>query len=453
VRYFILVLFLAPATFGVAEAAERNVMLIVADDLGSDLGCYGRKRVESPNIDKFAAAGTRFTQSYCTTSSCSASRSVILTGLHNHANGQFGHAHAPSDFHTHSWVQGLPALLHKKNYQTLCLGKFHVQPASVYGFDQFAAEGKQGRSPEAFAVAARSFIDQSGDRPFFIYACSNDPHRNFANDVVHDGEKPVVYKPAEVEVPAYLPDSPQCRQELCEYLRAVSRFDQLAGKLLGVLDATGHADDTLVIVMSDNGAPFPGAKTTLYEPGARLPLIIRAPGASPAVSGRLVSWVDITPTILDYARAPGPDYPLHGRSLLPDLGHAVSEAEGQEIFYSHTFHAVTEYYPMRGIRRGKLKFIHNLAYPLPFPGASDLVGSSTWQAAQDSKSQLYGRRAIETYLHRPEYELYDLEADPDELHNLADDPRYAEKVRSLRQRVQQWQKQTQDPWQDKTSNE
>jgi N-sulfoglucosamine sulfohydrolase len=433
--------------FAAGDAAARNIMLIVADDLGSDLACYGREHVKSPNIDDFAATGTRFTNAYCTTSSCSASRSVILTGLHNHANGQFGHAHAPSNFHTHSWVQGLPVLLHNANYRTLCLGKLHVQPPSVYSFDRLAADGKQGRSPEAFANAARRFIDEADDRPFFIYACSHDPHRNFANDAVHAGETPVVYKPADVEVPAYLPDSSQCRQELCEYLRAISRFDQLVGRLLKVLEESDHADDTLVIVMSDNGAPFPGAKTTLYEPGVRLPLIIRGPGVAPAVSGRLVSWVDIAPTILDFADAPPPAYQLHGRSLLPEVGKAQDITEKQEIFFSHTFHAVTEYYPMRGVRRGRFKYILNLKHCLEFPGASDLVGSATWQAALGGR--LYGRRVIDTYLHRPQHELYDLEAEPDELHNLAEDATYADVLHDLQRRVGSWQQQTQDPWRSK----
>jgi len=432
-----------------SDAADRNVLVIVADDLGLDLGCYGNEAVRTPHIDRLANRGTRFTNAYCTTSSCSASRSVILTGLHNHANGQFGHAHAPSNFHTHEWVKSLPALLRQANYRSLCLGKLHVQPDNVYPFDVWAAHEKaQTRSPEAFAKNAEQFIKQDPTRPFFIYACSVDPHRNFDNGRIHDGETPVEYDADDVRPPDFLPNSSECRKELAEYYQAVSRLDQLVGRLFAVLEATGHLEDTLIVFLSDNGPPFSGAKTTLYEPGVRLPLIIctRSPALSAATRDELVSWVDVAPTILEFAGVKPPSYPLHGKSLMSLLESQAESRKDQEIFFSHTFHAIQQYFPMRALRRGNLKYILNVAHPLQFPAASDLFESATWQAAVRNNERTFGLRSVDSYLHRPRHELYDLAGDPNELSNLADDPRFAGQLRLLQDRLRAWQIQTKDPW-------
>ncbi len=449
---------LAWASASGAWAAPRNVMMIVADDLGRDMGCYGHPVIKTPNIDRLASEGTRFTGAYCTTASCSASRSVILTGLFNHANGQYGLFHAAHAFRTHEWVRGLPRLLGEAGYRTACLGKYHVGPDSAYGFGELATQGLEGnRGPEGFASQARRVIGEADaqQQPFFVYACSADPHRDFGNSRSYRGETPVKYAADDMIVPPWLPDTPACRGELAEYAQAASRFDQVVGQLLAVLEDTGHAGDTLVLVLSDNGPAFPGAKTTVYEPGIRLPLVVRQPqwAADAAVRGvvsdALVSWVDLAPTILDYAGVAPPDYGLQGRSFLSILAEAGRPAGWNELFASHSFHEVQMYYPMRVVREGPYKYILNVAHELPFPFASDLYGSATWQEALASDRPLYGKRRVEDYVHRPRHELYDLDADPDELVNLADRPEHAERLQAMQATLRAWQAATKDPWASK----
>lgn len=450
-RYFCVVLALLFFSPAVSLAAPKNVVLMVVDDQGLDAGCYGNTVIQTPHLDALAAEGTRFDNAFCTTASCSASRSVLLSGLHNHANGQYGHMHGYNNFHTQTFVQSLPVLLNQAGYRTCSIGKYHVQPEEIYHFEQYSNDGIMGaRSSIRMAENARTFIEQKDDRPFFLYFCTSDPHRSrvgFANDQTYPDVQEVEYDPESIPVPHFLPDLPETRQELAEYYQATTRADQGLGQLVKVLKETGHWNDTLVIYLSDNGIPFPGAKTNLYDPGMRLPLVIRSPEAKQKGVGSqaMVSFVDIAPTVLDFAEAKGPKYKLHGRSVLPVLEES-NPGGWDEVYGSHTFHEITMYYPMRVIRTKQYKCILNLAHPLSFPFASDLYASDTWQAVLREGLDMYGSRSVDSYLHRPQYELYDLEADPHEVNNLAEDADHAEVFAELKGKLEKFSKQTKDPW-------
>ena len=188
--------------------------------------------------------------------------------------------HAAHNFGTRSFVKSLPVLLEQAGYRTCSIGKVHVQPEELYHFDRFANEGiAGGRNPVRMAENAELFIRES-DRPFFIYFCPTDPHRaqrGFANDAEYAGVKPVKFNAGEIPVPHYLPNRSEVREELAEYYQSIERVDQGVGRLMSALKTTGHLDDTLILFLSDNGPPFPGAKTNLYDAGTRLPLIIRSP--------------------------------------------------------------------------------------------------------------------------------------------------------------------------------
>jgi len=435
-----------------AAGAVRNVVMMVTDDQGLDAGCYGNPVIQTPNLDKLASEGTRFNYGFCTTSSCSASRSVILSGLYNHANGQYGHMHSIHNFHSFTWVRALPLLLADAGYCTCSIGKFHVQPEAMYHFERYANKGLKGgaRSAVQMAENAEKFIRENEDRPFFIYLCTTDPHRSgdgrFANTRDYPGVTEVIYDPKDIPIPSFLPDLPVVRKELAQYYQSISRADQGLGRLMQALKNTGHWDDTLIIYCSDNGSPFPGAKTNLYEPGMRLPVVVRSPEQKTRgqATNAMITYADFVPTILEYAGAKGPEYPLHGRSFLSVLDE-TDPPGWDEIYASHTFHGILNYYPMRVIRTRKYKYILNLAYQLPYPFASDLYASPTWQAVMKTKEK-YGGRTVEAYIHRPRHELYDLEADPEELVNLAESPAHAKILSELKAKLRAWQEKTKDPW-------
>ncbi|HEX7379743.1 MAG TPA: sulfatase/phosphatase domain-containing protein [Pirellulales bacterium] len=249
-------------------------------------------------------------------------------------------------------------------------------------------------------------------------------------------------------MPPFMPDTPACRAELAQYYVAVSRVDQGLGRLIELLKEAGVYDDTLIMFISDHGIAFPGAKTTAYEPGLRSPCVVRDPYAHRrgVTNEAMISWVDLTPTILDFARAAPKEPKYHGRSFLPVLEES-NPAGWDEIHASHTFHEITMYYPMRVVRNRRYKLIFNIAHELTYPSASDLWESPTWQDVfRRGGDALYGRRTIDAYLHRPRFELYDLTSDPDEAHNLAGEPAHAETLENLKQNLREFQRRTGDPW-------
>lgn len=483
VAFCLLVLSLTPSEDRVlraAETAKKNVVLIVVDDQGFQSGCYGNKAIKTPNIDRLAAEGVRFTRAHCTTASCSASRSVLMSGLHNHSTGHYGHAHGYNHFSTYETVKSLPVILAGGGYRTCSIGKYHLAPEYVYHFETYRNQGVQGnRNSVRMAQNAKEWIAEKDDRPFFLYWCTSDPHRGGGpdgfsnhndNPDYYPGVTPVKYQPEDVFVPPWMNDTLVARKELAEYYQAISRLDQGVGKLLDALDETGHANDTLVIFLSDNGPPWPGAKTNLYQPGMNLPLIVRNPFAKSKgiTNDAVVMWTDMTPTILDFCDVtpkPGPairpgenkgqrqtkgrgkdqPYTFHGRSLLPVLEEEHPE-NWSENYASHTFHEITMYYPMRVVISGDYKFVFNIAHPLPYPFASDLQRCPTWQEVLNTNAENYGKRSVYRYLYRPRHELYNLKTDPHEVINLATDPKYAKKLVELQQKVQAFQKRTKDPW-------
>ena len=430
---------------GEAWAAPRNIILFVADDLGLEsVGCYGNPKVKTPGIDALAASGTQLTNAFCTTASCSPSRSVLLTGRQNHANGMYGLQHSAHHFRSFDTTVSLPARLAEAGYRTILAGKYHVGPEANYPF----SETIRGNRPERMAEEARELIAADDERPFFLYFCTTEPHRPFMNKGFP------VPEPEEVVVPDWLPDLPETRKELARYYASIAQCDSGVEALLRVLKETGHWEDTLFVLVSDNGAPFPGAKTTHYEPGVRLPCIVRNPSAEKfgGSCNALVTFCDITPTLLDFAGVASKPEEFHGRSFLPVL--SVENPEGwDEAFLSHTFHEVTMYYPMRTLRERQYKLIWNIAHELPFPFATDLHDSETWQAVLKQGLSQYGKRSVDAFVHRPEFELYDIEADPDETNNLAGAPEMAQTLGRMQARIRALQEATDDPWELKWDRE
>ncbi len=473
-------------------AAERNIVLIVTDDQSPDFGAYGNAVMKTPNLDALAADGTLFRNAFCTTASCSASRSVILTGLHNHANGHYGHEHDYHKFNSYANIISLPRYLSAAGYRSARCGKFHVAPEEVYQFGEvinFNGDGG-GRNTVAMAKACREFIADDSSEPFFLYWCTVDPHRSgnvrkdlphqpnaFGNQPEFNGVETVAFNPDDVVVPGFLPDTPECRAELAQYYESVARIDQGVGKLFDELKAAGVWDKTLIVFMADHGMAFPGAKTTLYEGGMHSPLIVRNPYRDDRGNEQtsLVSWVDITPTLVHFAggldRQTGqvkaaivenvcgklPARPghrtvatkpgkFHGRSFL-ELLDGQPRDDWRQVNASHTFHEITMYYPMRVVREDRFKLIWNIAHPLPYPFATDLWVAPTWQAQYAKGPDApYGKQTVGSYIHRPQFELFDLETDPYEGNNLADDPSHAETLERLQSQLKEFQRRTNDPW-------
>ena len=421
-----------------------NIILYVVDDLGmDDAGCYGNSEIKTPGVDMLAKNGTRFTNAYATCATCSASRSAILSGLHSHANGIYGHIHGYHHFSAFDQVRSLPNLLEEVGYRTATIGKYHVAPKKTFFFQQFL----KGNNPKEMAETCKPLIGENSEKPFFLYFCTHEPHRPFKRD----GSDKI--DPKDVIVPPYLTDNPETREELAQYYMSAQRADTGLVSLIKTLKETGHWDDTIILFCSDNGAAFPGAKTNVYDPGVKLPFVLRNPFVKnkTPICNAMVSYVDITPTLLKFAKAVPKKYKFDGKSFAAIMKE--EDPKGwDEVYASHTFHEITMYYPMRVVRTRKYKLIWNIAHGLGFPSGSDLWASPTWQSIVKNKSKL-GKREIQDYLHRSKFELYNVQTDPDEIVNLATNSEYKDILASLQDKLKTFQKETKDPWKIKWIHE
>jgi N-sulfoglucosamine sulfohydrolase len=309
------------------------------------------------------------------------------------------------------------------------------------------------------AEACRPFV--RGSSPFFLYWCSFDPHRaqviedhplrpnGFGNpSQSFPGDLEQTYREDEVIVPSFLSDTPEVRAEIAQYYQSISRLDRGIGRLVQLLKDEGKYDDTVILYISDNGAAFPEAKTTLYEPGMCLPCIVRSPlhRRRGTTCDGLITWADLTPTILDFAGLLSDPDQFAGRSFRSILDCESPEDWRDEVYAAHTFHEITNYYPMRVVRTQRYKFIWNIAWKLDYSFAADLWASASWQGALRDDLDRFGARTVDAYVHRSRFELYDLRIDPDEVVNLAERPEYADMVAAFCAQIKQFQQDTQDPW-------
>jgi N-sulfoglucosamine sulfohydrolase len=423
------------------EERRPNIVLIVADDLSPLYACYGHPEVGTPNCDRVASEGMVFEQAYVTTAVCSPSRSALLTGIHPHSNGMMGF---PGDVEMHDWVRTLPAYMKEASYRTGILGKLHVTPEESFPWDVNVPPKKVNvRDPDAMAKAAREFIEADPDTPFLLMVNSGDPHSPFPSED-HPRAADGITDPDEVQLPAQIPDTPAAREEMINYCRAVRRFDVLVGDVLRVLEETGKDGNTLVVVTGDHGMPFVGAKTTLYEAGLRVPLVVRWPGVvTPGTrTDAGASFVDIVPTFVEVAGSSVP-MEVQGRSLVPVL-EGTDWSEERAIYGTHTYHQGYRYYPSRSVRFGSYKYIRNLRPDIEF--RNNLLGH---RAAQDmmkrADSDEQAREMLLRLVRRPKEELYDLERDPAELDNLAGNATRAGTLKDMQKRLKAWMEETDDP--------
>lgn len=434
-----------------AQDRPRHILLLISDNqTWSDVGCYGNAQVQTPNIDKLAAEGVRFRQAFATTASCGPSRAVIYTGLLTHANGQYAHPHREHNQQLREDVTTVFQRLKDAGYRTGLLGKDHIKPLEKYPID-FKPKVPP-RDVVALADEAATFMNEDSAAPFFLTIAYHDPHPTSLDGagwgIVKDysGYEPVEYDPAAVQVPGFLPDTPEVREQIAGYYQEISRLDHGVGLVLDALEASGKADDTLVIFTSDHGTSEPGAMGTHYEPGVRVPFLVRQPGGpSGLVHEALVAFTDITPTLLDWAGVDAPANEFHGRSFLPTL--STPDATGwDQVLLSHIAHDIFAYYPMRTLRERRYKLIWNVTWQAEYPLPIDTWTRRLWKGIREEGKTEIGPRSVDQYLRRPQLEIYDLQEDPLETQNLAEDPAHTELRDRMVDQLLKRLEPTGDPW-------
>lgn len=425
-----------------------NIVWLIADDAGlNTVHCMGNEGIQTPNLDRLCSEGTYFTSAFVTAPSCSPCRSTMFTG-------QFAHTIGTHELHSPipKGVKMLPEYLREKGYKSGLFGKNHMGKYAESCFDIYDAK----------LPAWEEFLESApADKPFFMTLAFYDPHRPFRKGGI---EHP--HDPAKVFIPPYLLDCPPLREEMAQYYDGIGRNDAVIGKLLKKLEDKGIYDNTIIIYVGDNGMPFAGAKTTLYDSGIGTPFIVKWTGvAKPAAKcDGLVSVIDMSPTVLEAAGIEKPKEML-GTSFMKMLKNP-DERINKYIFAERNWHCIDDH--IRAVRTEQFKYIRNYypeeraAYPV------DLTRDEGFQTMRKMRDE--GKLTPEQMQRvfaksRPKEELYDIKADPWEFKNLAGDPKYADILKELSNVLDKWiietkdvpptqrLKDTQDPETGKTINE
>lgn len=423
-----------PARAG--EGERPNILLITADDMNYNSPGFQGCRVPeiTPNLDRLRSEGLLFRQAHVTAAICQPSRQALMTGRYPHSNSRGGFDPIRDDIPT------LQESLRAGGYFNGILAKVpHLAPQPRFCWDMVVPADLLGggRDPQRYYRHTTEFLAaaKAAGKPFFLMANSQDPHRPFAGsqgDPYPPARKQ--FRPEEIEVPGFLPDLPDVRRELAQYFTSVHRCDETVGEVLRALKESGLEEKTLVMFLSDNGMAFPFAKTNCYLTSTRTPWIVRWPGkVKPGATDdrHLINGIDFTPTVLEAAGLPAiPN--LDGRSFLPlALGR---EQAGRDYAYTeiNATSAGTPY-PMRCVQGRRFGYIYNGWADGKLIFRNESQAGLTWRAmvnaaATDPKVA----ERVELFQHRVPEELFDLEKDPDALHNLIDDPAYKDEAARMR---------------------
>lgn len=420
-----------------------NVVLIIADDVSfNDFGTYGNQIVQTPNIDELAKNGIKFNNAILTTSSCSPSRVSIITGRYPHNTGA-------AELHTEPKVdfESIASKLKEKGYYTGQAGKWHMGKLLRQGFDQIYASRKaNGDGGEEKWIP--SLRERDKDKPFFFWFAAFDGHRPWGENIFSG-----THIPEEIEVPITLIDDHNTRIDLAHYYDEIKRFDFYIGELVKELKLQGVYENTLVIVMSDNGRPFVRDKTRMYDSGIKTPLIIHWPEAinKGLVSNSLISSIDIAPTILDVCGVMFPST-FQGRSF-KKLFKRPYEDFRSYAFAEHNWHDYEAHERM--VRTKDYLYVRNFRPKLPNQGPLDIVNSPSFESLVNAKEEGQLTPAqLDAFIYpRPSEELFILKNDTLQIVNVISNKRYKtnksdlhnEKVRNkLSGILNKWMKETGD---------
>lgn len=430
---------LALLSGGIAQAAKPatgttpkkpNIVLVITDDCRFlDLGCYGSPDAITPNIDRLAAEGVRFTRFFQATAMSSATRHCLLTGLYPVRSGAY-----PNHTRLNDGVGTLPQYLKQAGYRVALEGKRHIAPIEAFPFEYLSNEQQRTVYPELIEPFLAD-VARSGE-PFFLYVGSTEPH-----DPWNKGDQSL-WNPNDLTLPCNLVDTPATRKQFRNYLAEINELDNQVGAVDALLHKYGLDENTIFIFTSEQGYSFPFGKWTCYDEGLHTGFVIRWPGTvKPGrVTDAMCEYVDVTPTLVDIAGGKIPEG-LDGRSFLPVI-KGETDSFKNEVYGIQTSRGIffgPEYYAIRSIRNERYAYIMNLTPEAAFKCMSTNPKKGWWMSWKEkAATDEFARRQVERYQKRPAEELYDIVNDPFQTRNLADDPQYAGEKARMRAELLQW---------------
>jgi N-sulfoglucosamine sulfohydrolase len=414
-------------------ATKPNFVFVLADDASHfDVGCYGGQAY-TPNMDKLATEGMRFTQCYQSSPTCSPTRHNIYTGQYPFKTGAYPN-------HTFA-APGTKSIIHylkPLGYRVALSGKTHIAPETVFPFEYLG----KGSNPDFAAVEKFLAECVSDNTPFCLFLTSNEPHAPW------DKGDPSRYPAEKVKLPYTFVDTPETREAMTRYLAELTYFDGQVGEAVGLLDKYKLASNTLFIATTEQGSSLPFAKWTLYDAGLHTGFIVRWPGAVKpnTVCDSLIEYADVVPTFVEAAGGT-PDPILDGKSLFPLLKGKTTKHKDY-IFSQATTRGIInapDYFGIRSIRSKNFKYIWNFTPEVRYENVVTIEEDTKWGESQVFNSWKRKARTdpdaaekVRRYHYRPGEELYAVDKDPNEWRNLADVPEYAEVKKQLRAELLKW---------------
>ncbi len=411
-RYFIAFIFIL-ATFSISAQDKPNILWIIADDLSDDLACYGEPEVKTPNIDKLAEQGVRFTNAYATGSVCSASRSAFITGMHQvSVNGQI---------HRTIEKQNLPEGIKP-------ITEFFREAGYFCTNGNSKNISKWGKTDYNFKYKGMydgtDWQKRKEGQPFFAQIQCYYPHRPFHRDP----EDPIDHN--KVRLPSYYPEDSISRMDWTWYLESVQLFDKVVGKYIKRLEEEGELDNTIIFIFGDHGRPHVRDKQFAYDKSLKVPLVVYGPKYMPdgKVDKQLVSLIDISASSLALAGIELPEH-MHGKDLL------TKKAEKRKYIYGMRDRCGDAVDEIRSIYDGRYHLILNRMPEKPYMQMSGYkkiyYPVYTLMHKMYKEGKLTEEQSLFMRERKPVIELYDLKKDPEEYKNLADCKKYAKKKKEL----------------------
>lgn len=433
-----------------------NVIYIVCHDLGRHLGCYGRQ-VSSPNLDAFANQGLRFDRAFCQTAVCSPSRAACLSGLPAHQNGMMGLAHFGWRFAES--VKTIVDYSNEVGIETVHCGFSHEgeELNSRYQIDfevDWRSHPVEAAVDDAIAYL-KGYRKQNRRTPFYLNIGTTEVHKSvWSKDTDANGFPSRFHQvyggplPDDgVVVPPPTPDIPFTRERFARFASAIRYFDRQMGRLLASIDELGFQKDTLVVFTTDHGMVDLRGKGTLYDRGTEIALMARPPSGTGNIGAvdHLISNLDVTPTLLEALGVPVPEH-LPGRSFLSLLTGNGTYQPNERIFQEWNFGGPQDdYSPVRAVREKRYKLLHDYGphnFDQYYP--EEITPDFTTQQLTRRRYKDYGPGWQHPNRMTPTIELFDLQKDPYEQHNLAEDTVHAERVGTMSATLKTWMKQTND---------
>lgn len=413
----------AISTPAVAQS-RPNMLWISCEDISPNLGCYGDEYAETPNLDRLADEGARFTRCFSHAGVCAVARSGIITGTYPVSIGSH---HMRSRIVPPPYVKCFTEYLRAAGYYCTNRSKTDYNfeaPRTAWDENSRNSTDWKGRSPGQpfFSVINLTISHESRIRADF-------------DELRHD--------PAEVALPPYIPDTPVARRDRARYYDIITLMDRQVGEILESLEEDGLAKDTVVFFWSDHGEGLPRGKRWVYDSGIRVPMIVRWPGQIEAASVRqdLVCFLDFAPTLLSLA---GVDVPAHmrGRVIL-----GAGSGPEPEFLFAHRDRMDEAYDMIRGVRGRRFKYIRNFEPWRSYAQNIDYMNKMPTMVAMrrlHAQGALQGAERLYFRELKPVEELYDCRTDPHEIHNLADSAEHRETLARMRQELEAWQERVGD---------